>query len=109
MVAIAILARPYQGGAIAAGFFTVIVGLVLRFPTLLQDGSRAADNSGNVSTMRVAVLLIVSVFGLLTIKTGWNVPRLEDLKPDSTWIGVLGVAFGGKVFQSFAESQGPKQ
>src|SRR5258708_1855857 len=35
----AIAMRGAQGGPIAAGFFMVIVGLVIRFPTLLEDGT----------------------------------------------------------------------
>jgi len=105
MLAVEILALPYHGGAIATAFFVIIIGLILRFPTLIQDGTTNSNDTNNASMMRIATLLIVSLFAILAIKTGWETPRLVDLKIDPTWIGVLGVALGGKVAQSFAENQ----
>jgi hypothetical protein len=56
--------------------------------------------------MRVAVLLVVSVFALLTLKAGWDAPGLDALKIDPTWAWILAAALGGKAFQSFAEATG---
>ena len=108
MVITGVLALPWSGGAMAAAFFAVIIGLILRFPTLIQDGTNDQKSENNASTMRIAVILIISVFSILLIKTGWSAQTIADLKIDSTWIGILGVVLGGKVFQSFAENQGPK-
>jgi hypothetical protein len=92
------------GGVAATGLFLVILGMVFWFPTLLSD------DTGATSTMRVAVLMVVALFVVLTTKAGWNAPDLEHLKLPETWVWVLAAAFGGKAFQSFAEnapSNGP--
>jgi hypothetical protein len=87
----------------AVAMFLLLVGLVFYFPDLLQDGS------GGGSSMRVAVLMVVSVFVILTLKAGWTVTNLEELKIDPSWAWVLGVAFGAKMGQSFAEALGAKK
>ena len=91
----------YGGGVAAVGLFLVILGLVFWFPTLLSD------DTGATSTMRVAVLMVVALFVVLTTKAGWGAPDLEHLKLPETWVWVLAAALGGKAFQSFAESSGP--
>jgi hypothetical protein len=106
ILVVAILGRPGQGGAIAAAFFVVIIGLVVRFPTLLEDGTSTEAGVPAASSMRVALLLVVSIFGLLTVKVGWDVTGLEALRIDPSWAWVLGAALGGKAFQSFAEISG---
>jgi hypothetical protein len=88
------------GGIAATGLFIVILGLVLLFPTLLSD------DTGQTSTMRVCVLMVVSLFVVLTVKAGWGAPDLEHLKLQDSWVWVLAAAFGGKAFQSFAENGG---
>lgn len=90
----------------AAALFLVIVGLVIRFPALLTDGTVTDAGVPAVSTMRISVLLIVSVFAIL--KAGWAAPTLEGLKIDPSWAWVLGAALGGKAVQSFAEWTGKK-
>lgn len=92
----------------AAALFLVIVGLVIRFPALLTDGTMTDAGVPAVSTMRISVLLIVSVFAILTVKAGWAAPTLEGLKIDPSWAWVLGAALGGKAVQSFAEWTGKK-
>jgi len=89
------------GSIAAVGMFIVIVGMVFFFPTLL------AGDGGATSTMRVAVLLVVSLFVVLTINVGWGAPSLEKLKLDPNWTWVLAAALGGKAFQSFAEHASP--
>jgi hypothetical protein len=58
--------------------------------------------------MRVAVLKVISLFVVLTIKAGWAAKSLADLQLQQTWVWVLAAALGGKAFQSFAEN-GPGQ
>jgi len=93
------LGQTDKGGSIAAvGLFLVILGLVFLYPKMLEDDTHAT------STMRVAVLMIVSLFVILTIKAGWVAPDLEHLKVQDSWAWVLAAALGGKAFQSFAEN-----
>jgi xanthine/uracil permease len=89
-----------QGAAAAISMFLVIMGLVFYFPTLLDDGA------GQTSSMRVMVLMIVSLFVILTLKVGWGADSLEDLVLSDSWIWVLAAALGGKAAQSYAENMG---
>lgn len=89
------------GGVAAVGMFLVILGLVFYFPSLLND------DTGATSTMRVAVLMVVSLFVVLTLKAGWGADTLEKLKLQDSWVWVLAAALGGKAFQSFAENATP--
>jgi len=86
------------GGLAAGGLFLVILGLVFYFPTMLEDDTHAT------STMRVAVLMVVSLFVVLTAKAGWGASGLDQLKLQQEWVWVLAAALGGKAFQSFAEN-----
>jgi hypothetical protein len=100
---VAMLGHWAIGGTIpgevpAISLFLVIVGLVFYLPDLLKDDTHAT------STMRVVVLMITSVFVILTLKAGWTTNNLSDLKIDSSWAWVLAAALGGKVLQSFSES-----
>jgi hypothetical protein len=108
MFAMSLMSRSNHGGAIAAALFVVIVGLVIKFPTLLQDGSATDQGTAAVSAMRVSLLLVVSVFAILTVKAGWASVSLDSLKIDQSWAMVLGAALTGKVVQSFAENTPPK-
>ena len=114
------------GDLVAVLFFLIIVGLVFYFPKLIYDagdpiqppagGGGGQSNAGQSqttnpvaptqapapSTMRVAVLIIVSVFALLALKNGWNQTEIPEL--DSHWMWLLGVALGAKAAQSFAEN-----
>ena len=88
------------GTAAAVSMFLVIMGLVFYFPTLLSD------DSGATSTMRVAVLMVISLFVVLTLKVGWDADSLQSLALDPSWTWVLAAALGGKAFQAFAENTG---
>jgi len=88
---------PIPGEVPAVSLFFVIIGLVFYFPDLLKDETKAT------SSMRVVVLMTVSVFLLLTVKSGWSANSLSELKLDQSWAWVLAVALGGKVLQSFSE------
>ena len=104
----ALSGRVVDGSVPACALVLSMFGFALRFPTLLQDGSTTPDGVPNVSTMRVAVLMIVSAFTLVVAKLGWASPSLAELKIDSSWAWVLAAALGGKATQSFAETGAPK-
>ena len=93
-----------DGALAACALILILFGSAFVFPTLLQDGTVSEAGAPNVSTMRIAVLMIVSVFALVVVKAGWATPTLADLKIDSSWAWVLAAAFGGKAAQSFAEA-----
>jgi hypothetical protein len=104
----AALARVFWGCLVpgdlpAVSMFLLLIGLVFWFPDLVKDGG------GGNSSMRVAVLMIVSLFLILTLKAGWEATKLDELKIDPSWAWVLGVAFGAKMGQSFAEALGAKK
>ena len=104
MLAAAIANRPASGSIVAAAIFTVILGLAIRFPTLLQDGTVTEDNRPAYSSTRVVVLLVVGAFVMLTVKVGWSTASLDLLKVDQSWALILGVVLGGKVVQGIAEA-----
>jgi hypothetical protein len=85
-------------GAIAAiSFFFVMIGMCFYFPTLLQE------TGGQVSTMRVVVFAVVMVFCVIELKIGWTSGSFENFSIDPTWVYILGIAFGSKAIQKFAE------
>ena len=43
------------------------------------------------------------IFALVYIKIGWSVGTLEEFTIDQNWVYILGLAFGGKVIQRYAE------
>jgi len=81
----------------AFGFVFLVLGLVFYFPDIINEG----DNGP--STMRVVVLVIVLIFAFVYVKAARETGTLANLKIDQSWIYVLGLAFGSKVFQKFAE------
>lgn len=100
----AVLDRPSSGSIVGAAVFTVIMGLAVRFPTMLQDGTLTEANRPAYSTTRVVLLLVAGAFVMLTVKVGWSTPSLDLLKVDTSWAMVLGVVLGGKVIQSMTEA-----
>jgi len=88
-----------QGALPAGSFLSIMLGMAFHFPTMLED------NSGGVSTMRIVVFAIVMVFCVIYLKIGWSIGNFEQFKIDKTWIYVLGLAFGSKVFQRFGEEE----
>lgn len=105
----AVANREWSGATVAAAVFTVVMGLAMRFPTLLQDGTVTDDNRPAYSSMRVVLLLVAGTFVMLTIKAGWTAQDLTQLKIDQSWALVLGVVMGGKVVQSMAEANASKK
>jgi hypothetical protein len=104
MLAGAVANRASSGSVVAAAIFTVILGLAIRFPTLLQDGTVTEENRPAYSSTRVVVLLVVGAFVMLTVKVGWSTSSLDLLKVDQSWALILGVVLGGKVVQGIAEA-----
>ena len=86
-----------RGAIPAVSFLFVMIGMCFYFPSMLQEAK------GEISTMRVIVFSVVMVFTFIYIKLGWNAGSFEEFKIDPTWIYILGLAFGSKVFQKFAE------
>lgn len=89
--------RVQSGGVPAAAFLIIILSIGCYFPDLFQDGSNAP------STLRICVLMVVAVFSVIMVKAGWEVRDLSHFYANESWIYILGLAFGAKVTQSFAE------
>jgi len=86
-----------SGSIPAASFLSIMIGFVFYFPSMLEEAK------GEVSTMRIIVFAVVMVFCMLYIKTGWETASFQKLSIDDTWVYILGLAFGSKAFQKFAE------
>ncbi len=82
----------------AISFLVLILGLVFYFPSLLEE------RKGEISTMRIVVLIVVLVFAVVYIKLGWVAGTFAEFVIDTSWIYILGLAFGSKAFQKFAEN-----
>jgi predicted MFS family arabinose efflux permease len=82
----------------AVSFLVLVIGIAFYFPSLLEE------SKGEISTMRVIVLIVVLVFATVYIKLGWVAGSFEEFFIDTSWIYILGLAFGAKAFQKFAES-----
>lgn len=94
---------PFSPGAVAAAaFFLIMLGMAFVFPSMLRDENKA------LSTMRVLVFMVISVFVILSIKTGWDVREMRDLVVDDNWLYIIGLCLGGKVAQKFSEMTFPK-
>ncbi|HAJ80585.1 MAG TPA: hypothetical protein DCO75_12540 [Fibrobacteres bacterium] len=89
----------FSGEYMAADFFIIMLGIALAFPSLLED------NNNGLSTMRIAVFMMVNVICLLLIKIGWSAKSLVDIKLDQYWMGIIAFIFGAKATQSFFESK----
>lgn len=87
-----------QGAIPAASFLFVLLGFAFANPSMLQD-----SQSGGVSTMRIIVFAVVMLFCTIYLKIGWSISKFEQFSIDKTWIYILGLAFGSKVFQKFGE------
>jgi predicted MFS family arabinose efflux permease len=94
--------EPIPGEVPAISLFMFIMGLAFFFPSMLRDGS--SSDSG-VSTMRVVVLLLISVFALLCIRNGWG---NDKFTLDVYWVWIVAIAVGGKAGQSAVERLGAK-
>lgn len=89
-----------QNGTIPAiSFLVLIVGITFYFPSMLEE------SPGEISTMRVVVLITILVFAIIYIKLGWTAGSFEEFNIDPSWVYILGLAFGSKAFQKFAEDE----
>ncbi len=89
-----------DGTIAAVSMVFLLIGSVFAMPSLLRESS---NDPQSFSTMRFMVLVVALVFSAITIKIGWQTSSFEDFKIDSTWVYILGIAFGGKVAQKFTE------
>lgn len=80
-------------------FFIIMLGVSFAFPELLQD------QTGGLSTMRIAAFMVVNLFCLLAIKIGWSKNSFAEIGINQYWVGILAFAFGAKATQSFFESK----
>lgn len=88
-----------QGSLPATSFLTIMIGIAFAFPSLLED------LNGGLSTMRITVFAVVMLFCTIYLKIGWSISKYEDLRIDSQWVYILGLAFGSKAFQRFTEKE----
>lgn len=85
-------------GALPAGaFLSIMLGMAFHFPSMLEE------SAGSLSTMRILVFAVVMVFCVIYLKIGWSLNNFENFTIDKTWVYILGLAFGSKVFQKFGE------
>ena len=78
--------------------------LIRKFQKPFRRKSSTIENKGEISTMRIIVLIVVLVFAVVYIKLGWVAGSFEEFFIDTSWIYILGLAFGSKAFQKFAEN-----
>ena len=64
--------RINNGTIPAVSFLVLVIGYTFYFPSLLEE------ERGEVSTMRVAVLIVVLVFATVYIKLGWIAGSFGD-------------------------------
>jgi len=83
----------------AVNFFIIILGFSFSFPDMLKDENK------EISTMRMAVFMVVSVITMLLLKIGWNSKSLKEIGLDQFWMGVIAFVFGAKAIQYFFESR----
>lgn len=89
-----------DGTIASVSFIFLLMGAAFALPGLLRENSK---DEQSYSTMRFVVLAIVLVFSAITIKIGWQTSSFEDFKINTTWVYILGLAFGAKVAQTFNE------
>lgn len=84
---------------IAIGFFFIMLGLAFFYPDMLRS-----ETKDTISTMRVVVYMIVSVFVFLSVKIGWSAEGFRDFVLDRTWAWILAITLGSKAIQSLGEN-----
>ena len=94
------LPQDSRGALPAISFLVLMIGFTFCFPSMLEDAK------GGMSTMRIVVFSVTMVFCIIYIKLGWNISAIENMKIDSKWIYILGLAFGSKAFQRYGEDDG---
>ncbi|RYY62546.1 MAG: hypothetical protein EOO05_02400 [Chitinophagaceae bacterium] len=87
-----------ESTVVAIGFFLIMLGLAFLFPEMLEGPGQS------VSSMRVTVYMVVSVFVFLAVKIGWATGSFAEFQLDSTWAYILAIALGSKAVQSLGEN-----
>jgi hypothetical protein len=92
--------KLFNSEQIAVGFFITMLGYAMLNPALLESPS-------GLSTMRVAVFMIVNVVCMLMLKIGWNpeIKSFANLQIDTNWVALIGLVLGAKATQTFAENK----
>ncbi|MBL0182691.1 MAG: hypothetical protein IPP96_10495 [Chitinophagaceae bacterium] len=89
-----------DGTIAAVSVVFLLMGSVFAMPGILMEDGK---DKQTFSTMRFMVLTVALVFAAITIKIGWQTSSFEDFKIHSTWVYILGLAFGAKVAQKMTE------
>lgn len=91
---------PFTGGG-AAAYVAVLLafGLILMFPSVLDD------ESGGTSTMRVLCLAIVFSFCVIALHTAWNAQAIPSLENQGNWVWLVTAALGAKALQKYSETR----
>lgn len=97
IISFTVYAGMDHGALAATSFLIIMLGVAFAFPSMLQD------TNGGVSTMRMITFAVVVLFCTIYFKIGWSVSKFEEFTIDKTWIYILGLAFGSKVFQRYGE------
>lgn len=99
IVPVTVWPNAFGNGLISIIFFIISLGIAFAFPVLLQD------QAGALSTMRIAVFMIVNVVCMLLLKIGWQAGNLADIGINGYWVGIIAFVFGSKAAQSFFEDR----
>jgi hypothetical protein len=97
IISFTVLSGMDHGAIPASAVLLIIIGMCFFWPTLLEE------STGQVSTMRVLCLAVILVFVVIYTKLGWTADGFDEFKIDPTWVYVLGLAFGAKAVQKYAE------
>lgn len=68
-------------------FFTVILGITLVFPDLLEGAGKGRGIMG------IAVFMAINILCLLALKADWNAISFRDRAADQYWLAIVGFAF----------------
>jgi hypothetical protein len=90
--------KAAPGGAVPGDLPALAIGLIL-LGAVLSQRTLLEEEPGQVSTMRVALFAMVSLFAVLTMKAGWGAASVTDLKIDPWWTTLLTAAIAGKAAQ----------
>ncbi|GGB23486.1 hypothetical protein [Puia dinghuensis] len=88
-----------EATVMALSVLLITISWPLIFPSMLRSSSK-----GEVSSTRAAVFMIVAAFIALAVRTGWTDAGMQGLVLNAGWISVLGIAFGAKTLQYWAEN-----
>jgi hypothetical protein len=78
----------------------VVLGVGVRFPQVFADPA-----AGGLSSMRIILFGMVSLFAVLTVKAGWGAAAIADIRIDPWWAALLSATVASKAVQSFSETR----